>query len=139
MQPNVYVYIAVMALVTYLIRVLPLTLIHPPPDSKPYHPLVFVLYALRNLGRYDFPGHPERNRYPVVGSRRLNCRRCDGMARLLAVHRRKRRLRRRVCRRMRLIVRVGFPPAGDKRVRVCDPARSSRAGWSPSADGEILF
>ncbi len=24
---------------------------------------------------------------------------------------------------------VSFPPAGDKRVRVCDPARSSRAGW----------
>ena len=31
------------------------------------------------------------------------------------------------------------PPAGDKRVLACGPARSSRAGWPPSADGGIPF
>ena len=29
------------------------------------------------------------------------------------------------------------PARGDKRVRACGPARSSRAGWPPSADGGI--
>ena len=28
---------------------------------------------------------------------------------------------------------------GDKRVRVCDPARSSRAGWPDSAESGTLF
>ncbi len=104
MQPNIYVYIAVMALVTYLIRVLPLTLIRRQIQNRTIRSFLFYMpYAtLAVMGRYDFPGNSERNRYPVVGSRRLDRRRCDGMARLLSVHRRKRRLRRRVRRRMRL-------------------------------------
>ena len=54
---NNYIYIAVMALVSYTIRILPLTLA----DPQPVHPVVFVLRALRDAGGHDLPGHHPRH------------------------------------------------------------------------------
>lgn len=54
MQPNVYVYIAVMALVTYLIRVLPLTLIRRQIQNRTIRSFLFYMpYA--TLAVMTFP------------------------------------------------------------------------------------
>ena len=55
---NNYIYIAVMAAVSYTIRVLPLTLIRKPIKNS----ILFVLCTLRDTGCHDLPGHHPR--YP---------------------------------------------------------------------------
>lgn len=76
MTHNNYIYIAVMALVSYAIRILPLTLIRKP--IKIALSSRFVLCALCNAGCDDLPGHHSGNAEPgsrccCTGSR--HCRR----------------------------------------------------------------
>ena len=57
---NNYIYIAVMALVSYAIRILPLTLIRKPIKNR-FIQSFFVLCALCDAGGHDLPGHHPRN------------------------------------------------------------------------------
>ena len=59
MTYNNWVYIAVMAAVSYAIRVLPLQT-----HQKPVHPVLPLLCALCNAGRDDLPGHHQRHPEP---------------------------------------------------------------------------
>ena len=65
MTYNNWVYIAVMAAVSYAIRVLPLTLIRN--HQQPVHPVLPLLCALCNAGCDDLSGHHSGNAEP--GSR----------------------------------------------------------------------
>ncbi len=56
MKPDVYIYILVMAGVTYLIRMLPLAL-GQEGDYQSFREILFVLRALRLSGSHDFPGY----------------------------------------------------------------------------------
>lgn len=60
MSHNIYIYILVMAAVTYLIRMLPLALAKN--EIKPVYQVFSVLCAIRLSGSHDFPGHPESHR-----------------------------------------------------------------------------
>ena len=73
MNRNVYVYILVMAGVTYLIRLLPLTLIKK--EIRNVYKILSLLCPLRNPVRHDLPGHPSRHGLPVV--RRSRPGRCN--------------------------------------------------------------
>ena len=53
----IYLYIGVMALVTYLIRVIPLTVFRKK-DREPVHPFVSVLCAVYLPDCHDVPGDP---------------------------------------------------------------------------------
>ena len=65
METNTWIYILVMAAVTYGIRALPLTLIRK--EIKKYrYPLLPLLCPLCNPGGHDFSGHSHR--HPVGGS-----------------------------------------------------------------------
>ena len=57
MNHNIYIYIFVMAAVTYLIRMLPLTLIRKEIKST-YIKSFFILCPLRDACGYDIPGNP---------------------------------------------------------------------------------
>ena len=67
MTHNNYIYIAVMALVSYAIRILPLTLIRKP-NQEPVRSVVPVLCALCHAGRHDLPGHRAGHPEPVAGA-----------------------------------------------------------------------
>lgn len=76
MTHNHYIYIAVMALVSYAIRILPLTLIRKP--IKTLHSVVSVLCALCDAGSHDLPGHCQRDPEPGcrchgAGGRHCSC------------------------------------------------------------------
>ena len=62
MQHNIYIYILVMFAVTYLIRVLPLTLIRR--EIKINHPVISVLCALCHTGCYDISGYHGSHKQP---------------------------------------------------------------------------
>ena len=67
MEHNVYLYIAVVALVTYLIRVLPLTLIRREiknPFLRSF--LYYVPYVTE--AKHALPRHPPRHRQSLVGA-----------------------------------------------------------------------
>ena len=66
MTHNNYVYILVVAVVTYLIRVLPLTLIRR--EIKNRFLRSFLYYALCDPGSHDFPRHPARHGQRMVRS-----------------------------------------------------------------------
>ena len=77
MTHNHYIYIAVMALVSYAIRILPLTLIRKP-IKKSLHSVVSVLCALCDAGGHDLPGHCQRDPEPGcrchgAGGRHCSC------------------------------------------------------------------
>ena len=61
MSHNVYLYILVMAAVTYLIRMLPLALAKKR-DPKPVYQVLSVLCAICLSGSHDLSGHPESHR-----------------------------------------------------------------------------
>ena len=61
MEKNIYLYIAVMAGVSYLIRVLPLTLIRKPIKNQ------FIQSFLCDVSCYDVPGDPLRHKQYGVG------------------------------------------------------------------------
>ena len=67
MTHNNYIYIAVMALVSYAIRILPLTLIRKPIKNRFVQS--FLYYVLCHAGRHDLPGHSCRP--PRAGGRCL--------------------------------------------------------------------
>lgn len=67
MTHNNYIYIAVMALVSYAIRILPLTLIRKPIKTALFSR--FVLCALCDPGRDDLSGYHSGNAEPGSGSR----------------------------------------------------------------------
>lgn len=71
MSHNVYLYILVMAIVTYLIRMLPLLL--QKRDQKPVYQVLSVLCAICLSGSHDLPGHPEGHR-----QHHLRCSRFPG-------------------------------------------------------------
>ncbi len=66
MEHNVYLYIAVVALVTYLIRVLPLTLIRR--EIKNPFLRSFLYYVPYVTGGHDLSRHPPRHRQTLVGA-----------------------------------------------------------------------
>ncbi len=68
---NVYVYILVMAVVTYLIRMLPLTLAKKEITS-PFIKILFVLRAICLSGSHDLPGHSLGDRERVLRGSRLS-------------------------------------------------------------------
>ena len=69
MKGNIYWYIFVMAGVTYLIRVLPLTLIRKPIKNKWIRSFLYYV-SLRYLGSDDIPGNPDSHLQRMVrGSR----------------------------------------------------------------------
>ncbi len=72
MSHNVYLYILVMAIVTYLIRMLPL-LLQKKRDQKPVYQVLSVLCAICLSGSHDLPGHPEGHR-----QHHLRCSRFPG-------------------------------------------------------------
>lgn len=79
MTYNNWIYIAVMAAVSYAIRVLPLTLIRRPIKNQFIQS--FLYYVLCDLGRDDLPGH--RQRHPEPGGRcgGIGGRHCSRMVR----------------------------------------------------------
>lgn len=85
---NTYLYIAIMALTTYAIRVLPLTLIRKPIKSRFLRSfLYYVPYV--TLGRHDLPCHHHGNR--LAGRRRVrdgcgHCRRVAGAGASAGIH-----------------------------------------------------
>lgn len=70
---NNYIYIAVMALVSYTIRILPLTLIRKP-IKKSVYSVVSVLRSIRDAVRHDLPGDRSCNTEPCFRRTRA-CRR----------------------------------------------------------------
>ena len=76
---NTYLYIAVMALTTYAIRVLPPDA-HPKAHQKHVPALVFILRPLRNARRYDLPCHFRGHRLPHDRRPRNAGRHCKRMA-----------------------------------------------------------
>ena len=66
MTHNNFIYIAVMALVSYAIRVLPLTLIRN--RSKPVYPVLFILRSVCDAGCHDIPAIVEATQSPVAGA-----------------------------------------------------------------------
>lgn len=74
MNRNVYLYILVMAGVTYLIRLLPPD-IDKKGNQKCLYKILSLLCPLRNPVRHDLPGHPSRHGLPVV--RRSRPGRCN--------------------------------------------------------------
>ena len=74
MSHNVYIYILVMAGVTYLVRMLPLALIQK--DHKSFCEIISVLRALRLPRGDDVPRDPHVNRKYGLRHRRL-CRGAD--------------------------------------------------------------
>lgn len=56
MSGNIYIYIAIVAITSYLIRVLPLTLIRKP-IKKPVYPFFPVLCTLCHTCGYDLSGN----------------------------------------------------------------------------------
>lgn len=88
---NNYIYIAVMAAVSYTIRVLPLTLIRKPIKNQ-FIQSFFALCTLRDTGCHDLPGHHPRyaDAYFRTGStycrnhrRMAGCRTVPGIRDLL--------------------------------------------------------
>jgi len=75
MRVEVFLYILVMAAVTYLIRMLPLTLIRRK-NHEPHTALVSLLCAVRHAFRHDLPGNSHRHRQRHQRRARL-CRRFD--------------------------------------------------------------
>ena len=69
---NNYIYIAVMALVSYTIRILPLTLIRKP--IKSVYSVVSVLRSIRDAVSHDLPGDCPCNTEPCFRRTRA-CRR----------------------------------------------------------------
>ncbi len=80
MTHNHYIYIAVMALVSYAIRILPLTLIRKP-IKKSLHSVVSVLCTLCDAGGHDLPGHCQRDPEPGCRCHGAGGRHCGSMAR----------------------------------------------------------
>ena len=66
MQHNIYIYILVMFAVTYLIRVLPLTLIRREIKNKTIRSFL-LLCALRHTGSHDISGYHGATNSPVAG------------------------------------------------------------------------
>lgn len=75
MTHNIYLYILVMAGVTYLIRMLPLALSKKEITSN-YIKSFFILCALCLSCRHDVSGYPVRHRKHLLGTRRA-CDCCD--------------------------------------------------------------
>ena len=69
MTHNHYIYIAVMALVSYAIRILPLTLIRKP--IKTLHSVVSVLCAYVTLAVMTFPAIVNATQSPAAGAMAL--------------------------------------------------------------------
>lgn len=80
---NNYIYIAVMAAVSYTIRVLPLTLIRKPIKISSFSP--FVLCTLRHAGSHDLPCHHPRHPDPHfrTGSTYRRNHRCMARCRIV--------------------------------------------------------
>ena len=80
MTHNNYIYIAVMALVSYAIRILPLTLIRKPIKNRFVQSFLYYV-PLCHAGRHDLPGH--RAGHPEPGSRCCGAgdRHCSGLVR----------------------------------------------------------
>ena len=98
MQHNVYVYIFIMFAVTYLIRVLPLTVIRKPIRSW-FIRSFLVLRAVRHARGDDLPGHPRRDEQRLVGSAGADCGRGARAERAEPADRGGALLRGRVCQR----------------------------------------
>ena len=81
---NNYIYIAVMAAVSYTIRVLPLTLIRKPIKNQ-FIQSIFVLCTLRDAGRHDLPGHHPCYPDPHFRTGGTHCRYHRRMARCRTV------------------------------------------------------
>ena len=75
MKHNLYMYIFVMAAVTYLIRMLPLTLIQKEIKNT-FIKSFFILCTLCNSGCYDLSGHSDSHRQYLV-CRHWFCDRTD--------------------------------------------------------------
>lgn len=69
MTHNHYIYIAVMALVSYAIRILPLTLIRKPIKTASFSR--FCIMCLCDAGGHDLPGHCQRDPEPAAGAMAL--------------------------------------------------------------------
>mgnify|MGYP000491335281 CR=1 FL=1 len=78
MTHNHYIYIAVMALVSYAIRILPLTLIRKPIKIASFSR--FCIMCLCDAGGHDLPGHCQRDPEPAAGAMRW-CRHCSCLVR----------------------------------------------------------
>ena len=65
MSHNIYIYILVMAGVSYLIRMLPLTLIRKEIKNK-NDSVISILCTIRHTGSDDLPGNPVRDRKCLV-------------------------------------------------------------------------
>ena len=63
MSHNIYIYILVMAGVSYLIRMLPLTLIRKEIKNDS---VISILCTIRHTGSDDLPGNPVRDRKCLV-------------------------------------------------------------------------
>ena len=70
MTYNNWVYIAVMAAVSYAIRVLPLTLIRKPIRNQ-FIPVLPLLCALCDAGRDDLPAFVNATQSPIAGAAAL--------------------------------------------------------------------
>ena len=78
MNHNIYIYIFVMAAVTYLIRMLPLTLIRKEIKST-YIKSFFILCPLCDACCYDIPGNPQCHCEYLVCTCRIYHRRISGL------------------------------------------------------------
>jgi len=76
MNHNIYIYIFVMAAVTYLIRMLPLTLIRK--EIKSTY-IIFILCPLCDACCYDIPGNPQCHCEYLVCTCRIYHRRISGL------------------------------------------------------------
>ena len=78
MNHNIYIYIFVMAAVTYLIRMLPLTLIRKEIKKHVYQ-IIFILCPLCDACCYDIPGNPQCHCEYLVCTCRIYHRRISGL------------------------------------------------------------
>ena len=72
MSHNIYIYILVMAAVTYLIRMLPLALFQKR-DHKSVYQIISVLCSLRMSGSHDISGDPFCHRQCDLGCCGIYC------------------------------------------------------------------
>ena len=71
MKHNIYIYIRIMAAVTYLIRMLPLALSRK--EIKSVYQIISVLCSLRMSGSHDISGDPFCHRQCDLGSCGIYC------------------------------------------------------------------